>query len=272
MKLTKKAFAKINLTLEILGKRRGDGFHDIASVMMKTPELYDEVSIEVYPETETAGKVNFFCDKNVCEPEKNLACRVAKLYFDAAQKETGKKLPSILVALQKHIPSGAGLAGGSADAAAGLNGFDEVFGVLSRKELFEIALSLGSDIPFCLADCDAALCTGRGEILNPLPKPEHVRAEIRFPKTPLSTSGIYAEYDRFHGDDYTKNRSFAMAEALKRKAKLEEFAFLMCNDFQELCEKRCPEITELCEKLKSEGAYAQMSGSGSAVFGLWNEN
>ena len=59
MKLTKKAFAKINLTLEILGKRRGDGFHDIASVMMKTPELYDEVSIEVYPETETAGKVNF---------------------------------------------------------------------------------------------------------------------------------------------------------------------------------------------------------------------
>ena len=63
-----------------------------------------------------------------------------------------------------------------------------------------------------------------------------------------------------------------MAEALKRKAKLEEFAVLMCNDFQELCEKRCPEITEICEKLKSEGAYAQMSGSGSAVFGLWNEN
>lgn len=267
MKLTKKAFAKINLTLEILGTRRGDGFHDIASVMMKVPELYDEVELVPSDSASENGKIAFACDKDVCEPEKNLAYRAAKAYYDAVHTA----LVGVSISLKKHIPSGAGLAGGSSDAAAVLNGLNELFGKLDKSELFQIALSLGSDIPFCLDECGTALCTGRGEIIEPLPGPENVRVAVRFPKTPLSTAGIYAEYDRFHGDDYSKNKSFSMAALLKKHAALEELAPFLCNDFQPLCEKRCPEIAELCTALRNEGAYAQMSGSGSAVFGLWSK-
>lgn len=268
MKLLQKAYAKINLTLEILGTRRGDGFHDIASVMMKVPMLYDRVTISASDAPEDAGLIAFSCDKNVCEPEKNLAYLAAKRYYDLVHNKEEKILPGVSIALKKNIPSGAGLAGGSSDAAAVLNGLNELFGKLDKRALFQIALSLGSDIPFCLDPCGAALCTGRGEILEPLPTPENVQIELRFPKTPLSTAGIYAEYDRFYGDDYTKNKSVLLADALKRQAPLACFAALLCNDFQPLCEKRCPEIVLLCEQLKREGFYAQMSGSGSAVFGL----
>ena len=272
MKLLQKAYAKINLTLEILGTRRGDGFHDIASVMMKVPMLYDRVTISASDASEDAGLIAFSCDRDVCAPEKNLAYLAAKRYYDFVHNnKEEKKLPGISIALKKNIPSGAGLAGGSADAAAVLNGLNELFGKLGKSELFQIALSLGSDIPFCLDPCGAALCTGRGEILEPLPTPENVRIELRFPQTPLSTAGIYAEYDRFFGDDYTKNKSLLLADALKKHEPLASFAAFLCNDFQPLCEKRCPEIALLCEQLKREGFYAQMSGSGSAVFGLRNE-
>ena len=118
MKLTKKAFAKINLTLEILGTRRGDGFHDIASVMMKVPELYDEVELVPSDSASENGKIAFTCDKDVCEPEKNLAYRAAKAYYDAVHTA----LAGVSISLKKHIPSGAGLAGGSSDAAAVLTG------------------------------------------------------------------------------------------------------------------------------------------------------
>lgn len=260
--ISKKAYAKINLTLEILGLRRADGFHDIASVMHKVASLYDEVTVRVSSD-ET---VTLLCDTDVCPPEKNLAYRAAVLYADRAKK-AGRTLPGTVITLNKHIPSGAGLAGGSADAAAVLRAYDELFGVLSEEELFAAALSLGSDIPFCLATSECALCTGRGECMEPLP-PIEAQIEVRFPETPLSTAGIYAEYDRFYGEDYTKDKSFRMVEALRSGAPLAVLAAYMCNDFQALCEARCPEIAVLCKRLTDEGYAAQMSGSGSAVFGL----
>ena len=263
MTTSKKAYAKINLTLEILGTRRGDGFHDIASVMHKVTSLYDEVSVCTKDEPGLA----LICDKDVCAPEQNLAWRAAVAYAGAASQK-GKTIPGLLIELKKRIPSGAGLAGGSADAAAVLRALDEMCGVLSEKELFALALSLGSDIPFCLYAGECALCTGRGEVLEPLPGLKNVQIEVCFPKTPLFTSGIYAEYDKRHGEDYTKNKSRLLAEALKGEAPLQAYKHLLCNDFQELCEERCPEIVTLCEALSREGYAAQMSGSGSAVFGL----
>ncbi len=266
MTIMQKAYAKINLTLEILGTRRGDGFHDIASVMHKVASLYDEVAVH----TKDEPGITLICDKDVCAPEQNLAFRAAEAYAASAEKR-GTLIPGLLIELKKHIPSGAGLAGGSADAAAVLRALDELCGVLSEKELFALALSLGSDIPFCLYSGECALCTGRGEILEPLPELKNVQIEVRFPQTPLFTSGIYAEYDKRHGEDYTKNKSRLLAEALKREAPLQEYEHLLCNDFQELCEKRCPEIVILCETLSREGYAAQMSGSGSAVFGIKQE-
>lgn len=268
MTITEKAHAKINLTLEILGTRRGDGFHDIASVMVKVPDLYDTLTFSVSDLPENAGKITFSCDKAVCEPEKNLAYRAAHAYYDAADKPE-KALPGVFIDLKKSIPAGAGLAGGSADAAAVLNALNALFGALSAQTMFDLALSLGSDVPFCLADCETALCTGRGEKIEPLAPLHKVRMEVRFPKTPLSTAGIYAEYDRFYTDDYTKDKSLWLAKAINKHAPLEELMPYFCNDFQALCEKRCPEIAALCRKLEGEGAFAQMTGSGSAVFGLW---
>ena len=99
MKLLQKAYAKINLTLEILGTRRGDGFHDIASVMLKVPTLYDSVTLAVSEAPENAGMVAFFCDKNVCEPEKNLAYLAAKRYYDLVHNKEEKILPGVSIAL-----------------------------------------------------------------------------------------------------------------------------------------------------------------------------
>lgn len=273
MTVTKKAYAKINLTLEILGTRRADGYHDIATVMHKTPELYDEVSVSADTERAAESSVSdnadiaFVCDADVCPPQENLAYRAAAAYL-ALYGKRAECTPRVSIAIHKHIPAGAGLAGGSADAAAVLDALCALLGKLSPQEIFDIALSLGSDVPFCLEAHTCALCTGRGEIMRELPPLRDTRIAVILPRTPLYTKGIYAEYDRLYGDDYTKAKSTAMAALLSRGANADEIAALMCNDFQPICEKRCPEIAAACAELRAKGYYAQMSGSGSAVFGL----
>lgn len=265
--INKKAYAKINLTLEILGTKRGDGFHDIASVMHKAENLYDDISVAL-----TDGGINLCCDKDVCASEENLAYKAVQKYIDVYAQKTGKTIGADIV-IYKNIPAGAGLAGGSSDGAAVLDAMNELCsGTLSDKEIFDIALSLGSDVPFCLEKHKCALCTGRGEIIHDLAALENINIVFALPQTPLSTKGIYGEYDKLHGDDYTKSNSTRMAELIEKKADLKEILSLMCNDFQELCEKRCPEIKEACDSLKKQGLYAQMSGSGSAVFGIGLKN
>ncbi len=261
--INKKAYAKINLTLEILGTKRGDGFHDIASVMHKAENLYDEISVAL-----TDGGIHLCCDKDVCVPQENLAYKAAQKYINLYTEKTGKTIGADIV-IHKNIPAGAGLAGGSSDGAAVLDAMNEMCEyALSDKEMFDIALSLGSDVPFCLEKHKCALCTGRGEIIHDLPELENINIVFALPQTPLSTKGIYGEYDKLHGDDYTKSNSTRMAELIEKKADIKDILSLMCNDFQALCEKRCPEIKEACESLKKQGLYAQMSGSGSAVFGI----
>ena len=262
MSITKKAYAKINLTLEILGTKRNDGFHDIASIMMKADNLYDEITLE------PAEKgITLKCDKDVCAPEDNLAYKAAQKYISLYEGKFGKSF-GVSIAIKKNIPMGAGLAGGSSDAAAVIDGLYELFGGITDNEKHEIAMSLGSDIPFCLEAHRVALCQGRGELITDLPALEGVEIKFLIPKTPLFTKGIYAEYDSLHGDDYTKSNSIKMAELISQKADVDSILALMCNDFQPICEKRCPEIAESVAELKNMGYYSQMSGSGSAVFGI----
>lgn len=262
MTVTKKAYAKINLTLEILGTKRNDGFHDIASVMHKAHSLYDEVKVSI---KDNDKQINLVCDKDVCEPKDNLAYRAAEKFIGLCKEKFGEDF-GVDISIKKNIPAGAGLAGGSSDAAAVLDALSELKGGLDENEIFGIALSLGSDVPFCLEKHTCAICTGRGEIIEDIPPLENVEIVFCF-SAPLSTKGIYGEYDKLYGDNYTKDNSKRMAELLKNKAPTEEILTLMCNDFQEICEKRCPDIAKACEKLKSQGYYSQMSGSGSAVFG-----
>ncbi len=262
--LRKKAHAKINLTLEILGTARDDGFHDIASVMHKVPNLYDELTVSVH---DASSVISLVCDKAVCAEKDNLAYRAAEKYLAVFAEKTGKQVGCDIL-LKKNIPAGAGLAGGSTDAAAVLDALRTLIGTLTEDEIDKIALSLGSDVPFCLEKHTAALCTGRGEIMTELPPMENVEIAFIFPETPLSTKGIYGEYDRLYGDDYTKSNSTRLAECLQKRMPLDAWKHLLCNDFMALCEERCPEIRISCEKLAADGYVSQMSGSGSAVFGL----
>lgn len=262
MSITKKAYAKINLTLEILGTKRNDGFHDIASVMMKAENLYDEITLE----PKDAGIV-IECDKEVCAPEDNLAYKAAKEYISLYESKYGKTF-GVNISVKKNIPMGAGLAGGSSDAAAVIDGLGDLFGGITDAEKHHIAMSLGSDIPFCLEAHKVALCEGRGEIITDLSTLDGVEIKFLLPKTPLFAKGIYTEYDSLYGDDYTKSNSKRMAELIRQKADIDSILSLMCNDFQPICERRCPEIADAVAELKKEGYYSQMSGSGSAVFGI----
>ena len=263
-KVTKKAYAKINLTLEILGTRRGDGYHDIASVMHKAPCLYDDVVVLV---SQKLCGITLSCDKDVCAPSDNLAYRAAKAYIDLCA-EKNVSVPGVNIDIRKNIPAGAGLAGGSSDAAAVLDALNKALGVLSDEEIFKIAFSLGSDVPFCLEKHTCALCTGRGEIIKELSPLKNTEIKILVPDSPLYTKAVYSEYDRLYGDDYTKSKSLEMAKALEKGEDTQSLAKYMCNDFEEICVRQCPEIAVLCEKLKGEGYFSQMSGSGCAVFGI----
>ena len=262
MKTTKKAYAKINLTLEILGTKRNDGFHDIASVMMKAQNLYDEIEL-----TLTESGINVFCDKDVCEAKDNLAYKAAEKYISLYEKKIGKSFGADIF-IKKNIPMGAGLAGGSSDAAAVIDGLCDLAGNITDQEKHEIAASLGSDIPFCLEKHSVALCEGRGEIITDLPEIRGIEIKFIHPKTPLFTKGIYSEYDKEYGDDYSKSKSRDMAKLISENADAGKIFGLMCNDFQSICVKRCPEIAEAVKLLENEGYASQMSGSGSAVFGI----
>jgi 4-diphosphocytidyl-2-C-methyl-D-erythritol kinase len=159
--------AKINLSLKILG-RRGDGFHEIDTLM--TPiSLHDELTIA--PNDSATGLAFSCADEAVPRGEENLVVRAARRFFCEIEAE-----PKVRITLQKKIPLGAGLGGGSSDAASTLSGLNELHGApLSLVRLTTIAAEIGSDVPFFLA-CSAARCRGRGENVGPVPN---------LPKLPL---------------------------------------------------------------------------------------
>ncbi len=262
MKIT--AFAKINLTLEILGTKRADGFHDLLSVMHKIP-VGDEVSLEL---TNT-GELEFSCSEKVCANEDNLAYKAFVLYREKAV-EKGHESFGAKIHIEKVMPTGAGLAGGSADGAAVLDMLQESLGVFTKDELHSIAASLGSDVPFCLKRHTACLCSGRGEVMTDIASLSGVFCLVAKPNENLSTKGIYKLYDEMHGDDYSKNASLLMKDALSERD-VKKASQLLVNDFEEICVARLPEIETLRKELLLHGAMgARMSGSGSAVFGLFD--
>ncbi len=264
-----KAYAKINLTLEITGKILPGGFHELKTIMHKAP-IYDELEIKL----NDTGRVNFECDKQLCDTKDNLAYRAAELFLGAAEgKGTIDGNVGADIVLKKNIPHGAGLGGGSADAAAVLDGLRKLTGALEKDELYVLANLLGSDVAFCLYDGKCAYCTGRGEIITPAPElPMGVEIRITKPQESLSTKGIYAEYDEKYAKANKERREFKsdkMLSALKN-ADIDEICKNLCNDFEPLCISRLPQIAEHKKKHLENGAKAScMSGSGSAVFALF---
>ncbi len=259
------AFCKINLTLEILGTDRPDGFHDLKTIMHKIP-LGDKITLVVQ---EGEGNISLACDAGVCQPEENLAYKAAKAYLDLYREKFGKGF-DVWIELVKITPTGAGLGGGSADAACVLDMLHQEIGGLSEKDISALAQSLGSDVPFCLKRYISAYCTGRGEICRSISTLSPIDMIVAKPKEGINTKGIYGEYDKSFGNDYSKSLSDTMEKALESRD-LKAVAGAITNDFEKVCIPRLPEIANIKNQLLSFGALcSQMSGSGSAVFGIFD--
>ena len=239
--------AKINLSLRVLG-RRPDGFHDIETLIAPV-SLYDKIDIE-----RQNRWIDFSCDDpSVPSGEDNLVVRAVHAFLQHTQIKSG-----IAIRLQKQIPHGAGLGGGSSDAAATLLALNDLFGAsLSQDALVQLAQSIGSDVPFFLFR-SAALCKGRGEIVEPTALNSQLSILLLKPAFKVTTSSAYSRWEnsremprvsyapqKFGGHEFVND--------LERPV-FEKFVFLAFAKAWLLKQK--------------EVAVALMSGSGSTLFAV----
>jgi 4-diphosphocytidyl-2-C-methyl-D-erythritol kinase len=259
-KIRLRAFAKVNYALDVLGLRE-DGYHEVATVMQSL-SLADEVEIEVANrgfdlEVEPEGTM-------VGPPEENTAYRAWRLLCGLA----GEDLP-IRITLRKEIPAGAGLGGGSADAAAVLVGLDRLLGLeLSAEELRGVGAGIGADVPFCLSG-GTALGEGVGDVLTPLPAPPAHRLVVVKPLAGADTGRIYRAYDE---GPARSARSVEAVVAALESGSLPALAGAVGNDLAPVTAGLVPEVERLRCGLVGAGALGtSMSGSGTAVYGIFDE-
>ena len=253
-----KAPAKVNLFLEILGKR-DDGYHEIETIMQEI-DLADSLQFE-----ETQEGVTLECnDKNIPANQDNLVCKAANLILEECGIKKG-----VLINLEKNIPVGAGLGGGSSDAATTLKALNSLWKVgLNNEELMGFAAKLGSDIPFFI-NGKTALCRGRGELITPVEVRNRMDYIILFPRVHISTETIYKNLKI----DLTKKRkdvSFFLA-ALKY-SEVAGISKLLFNRLEEIIFATYPDLLQVKSTLESfDFCGLSISGSGSAFFGLCND-
>lgn len=251
------AFAKINLTLDVLGKRE-DGYHDLKSVM-QTISLRDDIEIDVG----TGKPWCLKCDaEGVPADERNLAWKAAKVYLDAI----GKDPDGLEIRIVKRIPSQAGLGGGSADAGAVLRALNRHYGEpLSIWALAELGAQIGSDVPFCTV-CGTAMVEGRGEKLRKLPDMPDCVFLVCKPDFSSSTPQLYAKLDEKPIGRRPDNQ--AMESAIL-SGDLGRVAEQVYNVFDPVVTEEHLELNYIKSICNSYGALnQQMSGSGSAVFAI----
>ena len=254
-----KAPAKVNLFLEILGKR-DDGFHEIETIMQEI-DLADSLQFE-----ETQEGVTLECNnKNIPANQDNLVCKAANLILEECGIKKG-----VLINLEKNIPVGAGLGGGSSDAATTLKALNSLWKVgLNNEELMEFAAKLGSDIPFFI-NGKTALCRGRGELITPVEVRNRMDYIILFPRVHISTETIYKNLKI----DLTKKRkdvSFFL-DALKY-SEAASISKLLFNRLEEIIFATYPDLLQVKSTLESfDFCGLSISGSGSAFFGLCNDS
>ena len=241
--------AKINLSLKVL-RRRSDGFHEIETVIAPI-SLCDQVKID---QNKDANVIEFRCDEqSVPQGQENLAVRAAKSFFS----ET-KLTPAVSIELKKRIPYGAGLGGGSSDAAATLLGLNQLFETnLPREELVKLGSAIGSDVPFFLFG-SAAICKGRGEAISPIKLKDKLSILLLKPDFSVSTAWAYSRWENskeIPGISYEAQEfgDHTFANDLERPV-FEKFVFLAQLKMWLL---KQPEV----------GA-ALMSGSGSTIFAI----
>jgi 4-diphosphocytidyl-2-C-methyl-D-erythritol kinase len=253
------AYAKVNYALDVVGVR-ADGYHELRTIMQSV-SLADEV--EVGRASEDFEMRVYPPDTDVGLREKNTAYRAWRLLCD----RLGEDLP-VRVALRKNVPSGAGLGGGSADAAAVLRGLDKLFDLgLSVEELRDVGKGVGADVPFCVSG-GTAFGESVGEVLSPVPSPPDHRLLVVKPRRGADTAKVYRAYDASSAGGDAADR---VLSAL-RSGDLAGLAGALGNDLAPVAKSMVPEVVELERNLLEAGALGvSMTGSGTAVYGLFRD-
>ena len=259
MKIKFKTPAKINLGLHIHGKRE-DGFHELETIFQMV-SLYDDVELELL-----SSGIKLECDTpGVPTDDTNLVCKAALLLRQSYQVE-GK---GVSIRLKKKIPFGAGLGGGSGNAAGVLMGLNRLWDLnIEREELLALAAELGSDVPFFLTS-PCALGMGRGEQLKTLKPCAKFQVLLVFPGFPVATSWVYQNLKL----KLTKREN--NISILRKNLSLSDITSLgsrLYNDLEPVVIQRFPEVQVVKDELGAWGALGVLlSGSGSTVFGIFDD-
>lgn len=256
-KLECKAYAKVNIGLDVV-RRLANGYHEVRMIM-QTLSLHDTLFME------RCGEEGIFLTTDSGElgdAQENLAYRACKLMFDEYQLSGG-----IRMHLVKRIPIAAGMAGGSADAAAAFRGMNALYGLeLSREQLREQGVKLGADIPYCIMG-GTYLSEGIGEILTPAPKMPKCYILVAKPHVSVSTKWVY---ENLHANELEHHPDIDAMLAAMEAGDLQRLAGKMENVLETVTVRRYPVIRQIAERMEALGAVkAMMSGSGPTVFGLF---
>lgn len=252
-----KANAKINLSLDIVSKR-ADGYHDVCMIMQEV-DFGDEIELDIGAK----GNITVSCDTDLTlNPNDNLAYKAAKIFYEKSGICDGCGIK-----IKKHIPPCAGLGGGSSDAAAVLKMLNSYYdNYFSTDELLKIGLSLGADVPFCIIG-GTALAEGIGEILTPILNMKEKWVAILKPDADISTALAYSKADSVpfsHPD--VKAAAAEIADG-----RLESAYPLFGNVFEAVAASDFPEVKQMRDYMYSkEAEFSMMSGSGPAVFGIFD--
>ena len=255
------AYAKLNISLDVTDKRP-DGYHDMIMVMQSI-SLCDDVHIQLNSSGRIRAKTNF---SFIPGDERNLAVKAAMKFLEAI----GVQGQGMSISMDKKIPVGAGMAGGSADAAAVLRALNRLYGLpMSWDALEELSASVGSDVPFCVRG-GTCLATGRGEKLQSLKPMPECKYVVCKPEFSISTPELFRKLDqmslRCHPD------TAGILEAIEQD-RLEQICRRMYNVFEDVDDRRLRTVKEIKSIMLDHGALgAMMTGTGSAVFGVFRRD
>lgn len=264
--------AKVNLFLRILAREEG-GHHQLETLFQQV-ELADRITLE---QDDSGGVSLEVQGAELGPPRENLAWRAATAVLEAVAGGSGSDAPGrvppgIRIALEKRIPHGAGLGGGSSDAAAVLRGVNRLLGhPLSQERLLDLAAPLGADVPAFLSPSPTTLAWGRGDRLLPLPALPGAPVVLALPEVPVSTPEAYRRLAAARARTDARPRKAALLDlaALRRWS---DVAHLAENDFEETVLTWHPALAAILGGLRGAGAtLALLSGSGSALFGVFGD-
>lgn len=259
VKAVLKAPAKVNLGLWIIGKRP-DGYHEIRTIFALLDRLFDTILVE------ESDALRVEVEEMDIPMEDNTVYRAIRVLEEASGREF-----RLRILIKKRIPAGAGLGGGSSDAASVMMLLNEAFGLgFSRKELMKLGAQVGADVPFFLSGYRVAIGRGKGDEIEGVKVDIPFEMEARFPGIHLSTARMYGEVSRrglFVSEDYAEGRISGILRALER-GNLDELASSIENAFEEVALELEPALREFREELRRRYPLVFMSGSGSAFVGV----